>query len=150
MKKGTKIILGIIIAFAVVFFGSAAIVGIYQGITGTNSKTDITPTSKDSEEVKMLTDKEKEELKNKVAEKVKDKNVTDISILTENGTGKPIISMQLKGDIDKADVNKEEAEKLAYDLENRVKDISDKTEIQLIDKNDQVILLYKNKEIEYN
>lgn len=144
MKK--KILIGVIVVI-ILFVGSAAISGIYQGITG-KGNTD-KQTDSDNKTIEELSKTDKDKIKKQVEEKVKDKNVTDVSILTEPETGKPIISLQLKGDIEKANVNKEEIEKIVYELEDRVKDISDKVEIQMLDKNNQVILLYMNKEIEY-
>lgn len=53
MKKGTKIILGIIIVFAVLFFGSAIIAGIYQGVTGTGQTVENNSSdNKNTEEIK--------------------------------------------------------------------------------------------------
>lgn len=62
MKKGTKIILGIIIACAVIFFGSAIVAGIYQGIKG-NGSTIV------KEEQQTITDIKEEKVMNGTGDK---------------------------------------------------------------------------------
>lgn len=103
-------------------------------------------TKQESKEKKSEIDKEsiseekKKELKNKIENALTDKNVTSVDILTLSN-GEPKAMIQLKGNILKEDVKKDEAIEVCKNIGNKVKSICKNYEIELDDKNSQFIIL---------
>lgn len=138
-KKKIWIVLAVIVGLLVI-----------GNIVNNSKEGDNSDTSKNNgDEVQMISESEKDKLKKEVSKKLEDKNVTNIDILTDSQTSEPIISLQLQGDIEKANINKDELESLGDEIVERVKGISDKYSIEFIDKNFQLIMVKDNEGIRY-
>lgn len=90
--------------------------------------------------VTQLSSAEKDKLKNEISKKLEDKNITSVDILTDSQTGKAIASIQLQGNIDKANINKNDMEALSKEIGDRINTIVEKYTIEFIDKNFQLIM----------
>ena len=94
----------------------------------------------------MLTQNEKESYKTKVENALKGFNVSNIDILTQNKTKKPIISLQINFNGIKGKVNKKDVQKLANEIEKNIKSISELYDITIIDKDNQIIAVAGNND----
>lgn len=95
----------------------------------------------------MLSQSEKDSYKSKVEKALEGENVSDIDILTQNKTKKPIISLQVVFNGIKGKVNKKDIETLINKIEKKIKPISDLYDITILDKNNQMIAMsgYEDK-----
>lgn len=95
----------------------------------------------------MLSQNEKDSYKEKAKEALKGLNIIDIDILTQNGTKKPIVSVQVI--FNKA--NKKEVEEFAKEIKEKIEPISNLYDITILDKNNNVIATagYENNEINF-
>lgn len=104
----------------------------------------------ESKAVVEISSSEKEKIKSQVSEKLNDKNITSVDILTDSQTGKPMATVQLQGNIEKTDINKEELESLSKEIAGRINTIVEKYTIEFIDKNYQLIMQNNNGTITYS
>ncbi|MDK0560884.1 hypothetical protein P6P00_02480 [Clostridium perfringens] len=95
----------------------------------------------------MLSQNEKDSYKEKAKEALKGLNISDIDILTQNGTKKPIVSVQVIFN----KTNKKEVEEFAKEIKEKIEPISNLYDITILDKNNQVIATarYENNEINF-
>lgn len=95
----------------------------------------------------MLSQSEKDSYKSKVEKALEGENVSDIDILTQNKTKKPIISLQVVFNGIKGKVSKRDVEMLINKIEKKIKPISDLYDITILDKNNQMIAMsgYEDK-----
>ena len=100
--------------------------------------------NENSSESSMLTQSEKDSYKTKVENALKGFNVSNIDILTQNKTKKPIISLQINFNGIKGKVNKKDVQKLVNEIEKNIKPISELYDITIIDKNNQIIAIARN------
>ena len=98
--------------------------------------------------IQQIGESDKNKIKKDAEDKLKDKNVTSIDVLTNSTTGKAMLSIQLVGDILKQDVNPTEAKELCDEIYNRLKDITEEVTLELVDKKHQLISLYTNGDFE--
>ena len=91
--------------------------------------------SNNQSEDSMLSQNEKDSYKEKVKEALKGLNISDIDILTQNGTKKPIVSVQVIFN----KTNKKEVEEFAKEIKGKIEPVSSLYDITLLDKNNQVI-----------
>lgn len=114
-------------------------------------ETEVKSESKtENKTVVEISSSEKEKIKSQVSEKLNDKNITSVDILTDSQTGKPMATVQLQGNIEKADINKEELESLSKEIAGRINTIVEKYTIEFIDKNYQLIMQNNNGTITYS
>ena len=85
--------------------------------------------------------------KEKAKEALKGLNISDIDILTQNGTKKPIVSVQVIFN----KTNKKEVEEFAKEIKEKIEPISNLYDITILDKNNNVIATagYENNEINF-
>ncbi|WP_338598124.1 hypothetical protein [Clostridium baratii] len=95
----------------------------------------------------MLSQSEKDSYKTKVEKALEGENVSDIDILTQNKTKKPIVSLQVVFNGIKGKVNKRDIETLINKIEKKIEPISDLYDITILDKNNQMIAMsgYEDK-----
>ncbi|ELP5177579.1 hypothetical protein ACHM2L_03930 [Clostridium perfringens] len=95
----------------------------------------------------MLSQNEKDSYKEKAKEALKGLNISDIDILTQNGTKKPIVSVQVIFN----KTNKKEVEEFAKEIKEKIEPISNLYDITILDKNNNVIATagYENNEINF-
>lgn len=95
----------------------------------------------------MLSQSEKDSYKTKVEKALEVENVSDIDILTQNKTKKPIVSLQVVFNGIKGKVNKRDIETLINKIEKKIEPISDLYDITILDKNNQMIAMsgYEDK-----
>ncbi|HAT4166094.1 TPA: hypothetical protein ACOTHO_002427 [Clostridium perfringens] len=91
--------------------------------------------SNNQSEDSMLSQNEKDSYKEKAKEALKGLNISDIDILTQNGTKKPIVSVQVIFN----KTNKKEVEEFAKEIKGKIEPVSSLYDITLLDKNNQVI-----------
>lgn len=130
MKKIIAILLSCILC-------TTLLIGCEKGENGNNS-------NENSSESSMLTQSEKDSYKAKVENALKGFNVSNIDILTQNKTKKPIISLQINFNGIKGKINKKDIEKFVKEIEKNIKPISNLYDITIIDKNNQVIAMTGN------
>ncbi|EJT5913600.1 TPA: hypothetical protein ACOTFP_000588 [Clostridium perfringens] len=95
----------------------------------------------------MLSQNEKDSYKEKAKEALKGLNISDIDILTQNGTKKPIVSVQVIFN----KTNKKEVEEFVKEIKEKIEPISNLYDITILDKNNNVIATagYENNEINF-
>ncbi len=103
--------------------------------------------SNNQSEDSMLSQNEKDSYKEKAKEALKGLNISDIDILTQNGTKKPIVSVQVIFN----KTNKKEVEEFAKEIKEKIEPISNLYDITILDKNNNVIATagYENNEINF-
>ncbi|NEZ47224.1 hypothetical protein FDF74_08380 [Clostridium niameyense] len=133
MKKILSILMVLTLTFGLVACGSKT-----SKTTDNKPKETKQEIAKDDKETKQEIDKDKkEDLKNKIQDTLKDREVVSIDIFTFNN-GEPKASIQLKDNILKADIKKDEATELCKKIGEKIKPICSKYDIELIDKDNQL------------
>lgn len=88
-----------------------------------------------------LSQNEKEIYKEKAKKALEGLKVNDLTILTQNESKQPIVSVQVVFNGTKEGVNKNEVEKFIKDIKGRIEPVSKLYDISILDKNNQLIAM---------
>ncbi|AMN35470.1 hypothetical protein ACSXC4_03585 [Clostridium perfringens] len=88
-----------------------------------------------------LSQDEKAVYKEKAKKALEGLEVNDLTILTQNESKQPIVSVQVVFNGTKEGVNKNEVEKFIKDIKGRIEPVSKLYDISILDKNNQLIAM---------
>lgn len=98
----------------------------------------------------MLNKETKDEYKERASKALEQYNVTDIDILTSKNDRKPILNVTIKTNkFLKDKYKKDDIKKFLENIANKLEIISNKFEIIILDKNDNIIAINEDRDIEY-
>ncbi|EOU2128041.1 TPA: hypothetical protein ACF2DS_000731 [Clostridium perfringens] len=88
-----------------------------------------------------MSQNEKAIYKEKAKKALEGLKVNDLTILTQNESKQPIVSVQVVFNGTKEGVNKNEVEKFIKDIKERIEPVSKLYDISILDKNNQLIAM---------
>lgn len=117
---------------------------------GCGGKKDINTDVSNVSDDNMLSESVKNEYKDKVNELLKEYNVTNIDILTSANDKKPILSVDMKSTAFlKDECNKQEVKRFLNKISSKLETVSNKFDITILDKNNQIIAVDKDGDIQF-
>lgn len=95
-------------------------------------------------------DEEKaEEVSKKVVEGLNNKNIMEVEVISDSGTEKPEVYIQLKLEVEKANVDKASVENEVASIVEKVKTIGNECQMEIVDSNMELVALYLDGSTEF-